>query len=225
LALSLFDTADNGVFCPVLTRTIPKHRSPKRLLVQARIMFGPTTMAGYFEPVIGVPANDVHEPIHVLFSLGVAWPGNVSGFYIQVGKILMRLVDCLMAFPAYAGTGSVSILGRADNVIVAWNRVWDENSPNHAWVASNCVRNLCGGGRGWYESIIFLFVAFSDAFPIIVQGIYVRFSVLTVASLDFLGVGAPPSASWGADISLSRVYITRPWTMIFPGFYVWRSCR
>jgi peptide/nickel transport system permease protein len=59
--------------------------------------------------------------------------------------------------------------------------------------------------------------------PLIVQGTFVfAFSILEVASLNFLGIGIPPYIpSWGADMSLSRVYMTRaPWTLIFPGLFI-----
>jgi ABC-type dipeptide/oligopeptide/nickel transport system permease subunit len=46
--------------------------------------------------------------------------------------------------------------------------------------------------------------------------------ILAEAGLSFLGLGAqPPTATWGAMISSSRVFInSAPWMVLFPGIMI-----
>ena len=56
--------------------------------------------------------------------------------------------------------------------------------------------------------------------PLLVQASFVfAFAQLAAASLDFLGLGAPPEIpSWGNMLAESRTFITRaPWLLFFPG--------
>jgi len=59
--------------------------------------------------------------------------------------------------------------------------------------------------------------------PVIVQATFTfAFSLLQIASLDFLGVGVPPQVpSWGNMVSEGRIYITRaPGVLLFPGIFI-----
>jgi peptide/nickel transport system permease protein len=59
--------------------------------------------------------------------------------------------------------------------------------------------------------------------PLIVQATFTfAFSLLQIASLDFLGVGVPPQIpSWGNMVSEGRIYITRaPGVLLFPGVFI-----
>jgi len=59
--------------------------------------------------------------------------------------------------------------------------------------------------------------------PLIVQiSLALSWSLLTEASLSFLGLGVqPPAASWGVMLSESRGLAERaPWLMIFPGIAI-----
>ena len=59
--------------------------------------------------------------------------------------------------------------------------------------------------------------------PLIVQATFTfAFSLLQIASLDFLGVGVCPQIpSWGNMISEGRIYITRaPGVLLFPGVFI-----
>ena len=59
--------------------------------------------------------------------------------------------------------------------------------------------------------------------PVIVQATFTfAFSLLQIASLDFLGVGVPPQVqSWGNMVSEGRIYITRaPGVLLFPGTFI-----
>jgi peptide/nickel transport system permease protein len=59
--------------------------------------------------------------------------------------------------------------------------------------------------------------------PLLVQASFVfAFAQLAAASLDFLGLGAPPEIpSWGNMLAESRILITRaPWLLFFPGLSI-----
>jgi ABC-type dipeptide/oligopeptide/nickel transport system permease subunit len=59
--------------------------------------------------------------------------------------------------------------------------------------------------------------------PIIVQAtIALGVELLIIASLSFLGLGAPPpTPDWGADLNLAREHMeTRPYLAIFPGLAI-----
>ena len=59
--------------------------------------------------------------------------------------------------------------------------------------------------------------------PLLVQASFVfAFAQLATASLDFLGLGAPPDIpSWGNMLAESRIFITRaPWLLLFPGLAI-----
>ena len=59
--------------------------------------------------------------------------------------------------------------------------------------------------------------------PLLVQASFVfAFAQLSAASLDFLGLGAPPEIpSWGNMLADGRIFITRaPWILFFPGFAI-----
>jgi ABC-type dipeptide/oligopeptide/nickel transport system permease subunit len=48
-------------------------------------------------------------------------------------------------------------------------------------------------------------------------------SIITVSSLDFLGLGIqPPAPEWGTDMALARIYIPNGvwWTTLFPGLAI-----
>jgi peptide/nickel transport system permease protein len=59
--------------------------------------------------------------------------------------------------------------------------------------------------------------------PVIVQAtVYLGFTILVIAALAFLGLGAPPpTPDWGYDLNLARDHMeTRPYIAIFPGLAI-----
>ncbi|MGB2783748.1 MAG: ABC transporter permease, partial [Atribacterota bacterium] len=59
--------------------------------------------------------------------------------------------------------------------------------------------------------------------PIIIQGTMIfAYSILSEASLSFLGVGVPPEfPSWGNILSGGKVFLRRaPWISFFPGLTI-----
>lgn len=59
--------------------------------------------------------------------------------------------------------------------------------------------------------------------PVIVQAtVYLGFTILVIAALAFLGLGAPPpTPDWGYDLNLARDHMeTHPYIAIFPGLAI-----
>lgn len=73
--------------------------------------------------------------------------------------------------------------------------------------------------------VMFRHVLPNSLSPLIVQGsLSIATATIEVAALGFLGLGAtPPAPEWGtmiADAFQIGVYLTAPWTMIFPGLAI-----
>ena len=165
------------------------------------------------------------------FALVIGVPiGIVSALYPRVGLLLMRMIDVLMAFPALLlALGLIVILGRGvENAIIAVGVVYLTTTVRIVYGVSLKLREetyveaaVSLGARG--VRIIFRHILPNLISPLLVQASFVfAFAQLQAASLDFLGLGAPPEIpSWGNALSESRIYITHaPWLLIFPGMMI-----
>jgi ABC-type dipeptide/oligopeptide/nickel transport system permease subunit len=73
-----------------------------------------------------------------------------------------------------------------------------------------------------------LYIAFRQVLPnclspvIIEATIALGFELLIIATLSFLGLGAPPpTPDWGADLNLAREHMeTKPYLALFPGLAI-----
>lgn len=153
--------------------------------------------------------------------------GMLAGFHPRLDRILMRVVDGLMAFPGIllaialmAATGQ-----RLENVVIALAAIF---TPRMARVVRAVVLSLremeyvqagrALGATDW--RIIRVHVLPNARGPMIVQGTFIfAESVLAEAALDFLGAGLPPDVpTWGTIIAAGRMFLQRaPWITIFPG--------
>lgn len=167
----------------------------------------------------------------VLYSifLGVV-VGLLSGYFREFGRIAMRLVDVVMSFPPLLlALALIAILGPGLlNVILAVSATYLTHTARiifgltlkikeEAYVEA--IRSI-GANNG---RIILRHVLPNLVSPVIVQATFTfAFSLLQIASLDFLGVGVPPQVpSWGNMVSEGRVYITRaPGVLLFPGIFI-----
>jgi len=167
----------------------------------------------------------------VLYSifLGVVI-GLLSGYFREFGRIAMRLVDVVMSFPPLLlALALIAILGPGLlNVILAVSATYLTHTARiifgltlkikeEAYVEA--IRSI-GAQNG---RIILRHLLPNLVSPIIVQATFTfAFSLLQIASLDFLGVGVPPQVpSWGNMVSEGRVYITRaPGVLLFPGIFI-----
>jgi glutathione transport system permease protein len=144
--------------------------------------------------------------------------------------VIMRLCDVLFAFPGILlAIGIVAILGGGmSNVIVA---VAVFSIPTFARLVRGntlalkhltyieAARSLGASGRT---------IVFRHIFPGTVSAVVVYFSlrigtsIITAASLSFLGMGAqPPTPEWGAMLDAARSdMLTAPHEAIFPALAI-----
>ena len=167
----------------------------------------------------------------VSFALITGVPAGVlSALYPRFGSIMMRLIDVLMSFPALLlALGLIVILGRGvTNAILAIGVVYLTTTSRITYGLTLRLRtetyveaaNSMGAGAAW---TIRKHVLPNLISPLLVQASFVfAFAQLSAASLDFLGLGAPPEIpSWGNMLAEGRIFITRaPWLLFFPGFAI-----
>jgi peptide/nickel transport system permease protein len=165
--------------------------------------------------------------VMILSSLLGVVMGLLSGFYKFLDNIIMRVNDGMMAFPSILlAIALMAVLGpRVSNIIIALTVVY---TPRMARVIRSAtlvtkeltyVESAQAVGLSDFR-IVFRHILPNCIPPMIVQGTFVfAFSVLTEASLSFLGVGAPPYIpSWGNVISEGRLFMREaPWIALFPG--------
>ena len=139
----------------------------------------------------------------------------------------MRVVDVLMSFPALLlALGLIVVLGQSvANAIIAIGAVYLTTTTRITYGLTLRLRTetyveaarSMGSGTAWLVAKHILPNLIS---PLLVQASFVfAFAQLSAASLDFLGLGAPPDIpSWGNMLAESRTFITRaPWLLFFPG--------
>jgi len=156
--------------------------------------------------------------------------GVLSGYYRQFGFVAMRLVDVVMSFPALLlALAFIAILGPGlANVIIAVGLNFLTRTARIIFgltlklkeeVFVEAIRSIGASNA----RILLRHILPNLMSPLIVQATFTfAFSLLQIASLDFLGVGVPPQIpSWGNMISEGRVYITRaPGVLLFPGIFI-----
>jgi peptide/nickel transport system permease protein len=156
--------------------------------------------------------------------------GVLSGYYRQFGFVAMRLVDVVMSFPALLlALAFIAILGPGlANVIIAVGLNFLTRTARIIFgltlklkeeVFVEAIRSIGASNA----RILLRHILPNLMSPLIVQATFTfAFSLLQIASLDFLGVGVPPQIpSWGNMISEGRIYITRaPGVLLFPGVFI-----
>jgi peptide/nickel transport system permease protein len=167
----------------------------------------------------------------VFFALVTGVPiGVISALFPRIGHVLMRMVDVLMAFPSLLlALGLIVILGPSvANSIIAIGAGFLTTTTRIVYGLTLRLRTetyveaaLSMGARtGW---LFFKHILPNLVSPLLVQASFVfAFAQLGAASLDFLGLGAPPEIpSWGNMLAESRSFITRaPWLLFFPGVMI-----
>ncbi|MCH6265038.1 ABC transporter permease subunit [Neobacillus citreus] len=164
-------------------------------------------------------------------ALGGTVLGLISGFYGGwIDSIIMRFCDVLFAFPGILlAIGIIAILGPGlGNVIIA---VAIFGIPTFARIVRSSTLSI--KATVYVESARSIGapakrIIWKHIFPGTVSSIIVYFtmrigtSILTAASLSFLGLGAqPPSPEWGAMLSSGRDFLnTAPHVTIFPGLAI-----
>jgi peptide/nickel transport system permease protein len=167
----------------------------------------------------------------VLFAMATGVPiGVFSALFPRLGHVLMRMVDVLMAFPSLLlALGLIVILGASvANSIIAIGVAYLTTTTRIIYGLTLRLRTetyveaarSMGSGTVW---IILKHILPNLISALLVQASFVfAFAQLGAASLDFLGLGAPPEIpSWGNMLAESRTFITRaPWLLFFPGMMI-----
>jgi len=187
--------------------------------ILSRIMYG-----GRYSLSIGLLATS--------FSLVIGMAiGAVAGYFGgAVDNIIMRLMDIIQAVPGLLLTIAISaVLGSGfDKTIMALGL---SNIPNYVRILRASIMSI---RKMEYleaaESIrcsklrIIMRHALPNALsPVIVQATMgVANTVLTAASLSFIGLGVqPPTPEWGAMLSAGRNFIRDyPHMVMFPGIFI-----
>lgn len=167
----------------------------------------------------------------VLFALATGVPiGVLSALFPRVGVVLMRMVDVLMSFPSLLlALGLIVILGQSVfNAILAIGLIYLTTTARIVYGVALRLKQepfveaarSSGAGTWW---IVTRHILPNMISPLLVQASFVfAFAQLGAASLDFLGLGAPPDIpSWGNMLAESRIYITRAsWLLFWPGLMI-----
>ena len=147
-----------------------------------------------------------------------------------VDTILMRFIDGLMAFPsiilailimAVLGPNLVNVMIAVGISAVPWYARTVRGSTLSVMQAQFVESAKAVGSSG--GRIIIRHILPNVAAPIIVLGtLGMATSILAIAGLSFLGLGAhPPSPEWGAMLSSARTYMGRAsWYAAFPGLAI-----
>ncbi len=166
------------------------------------------------------------------FALVIGLPiGALSGYSDVFGLISMRLVDTMMAFPAIILALALMAIFRRPgviNVIIAVGIVWTPRMIRVVYSSTLSLREntyieaarAIGASPLW---ILTRHIIINLISPVIVQATFTfAFSVMSVAALNFLGVGIPPYVpSWGGMMNEGQTYIVRaPWIIMFPGVFL-----
>lgn len=166
-------------------------------------------------------------------SVGIAMVGGViigviSGFYGGwLDKIVMRLIDIMLAFPYVLLTiVIVAVLGPSlTNAMIA---IGISQLPRYVRLVrasvmaekeSDYVLAERSIGTGNME-LMFGSILPNSLAPVIVQAtLGIGDAILSSAALSFLGLGAqPPAPEWGLMIASSREFVTSAWWIVtFPG--------
>jgi peptide/nickel transport system permease protein len=184
--------------------------------ILARVLFGSrvSLASGLMVVIIAMLAG-------VPLGLAAAYYGNWTD------EIISRAIDLLLAFPGFllalvilAVLGpslTNAMLAVAISSIPAFTRlvrgsVLSEKTREYIQAA----RVLgCGAARIMFRHLLPNVVG-----PILVLGtLRIGMSILTTASLSFLGLGAqPPTPEWGEMLSTARPYVRQAWWLtVFPG--------
>ncbi len=181
--------------------------------------------------IVGTQISLVEGIVIVLITLAVSIPvGSIAAYYPRLDNPIMRLNDVLLAFPAILlslavvstfGTSFVNVLiavalsGMPPGILFTRGLVL-QVKRNEYVIAARAL-----GVRD--ARIIFRHILPNIVAPQIVSATFrVATSILTAASLSFLGLGAqPPTPEWGSMLSNGRAYVySSPHVAAFPGLAI-----
>ncbi len=157
--------------------------------------------------------------------------GCISGYYGgKVDNLIMRMIDIMLAIPnILLAMSLVAMLGiSATNLIIAIGigTVPEFARIVRASILSEKEQEYIEAARSIGASdfrIIMNHILPNCLAPIIVQAtMSIAISILSAASLSFIGLGiAPPTPEWGSMLSSGRPFIRDYWFVVtFPGLAI-----
>lgn len=173
---------------------------------------------------VGLVVVAIAATIGVLLGALAGYTGGI------VDEVIMRITDVFLSVPSLvlALAISASLGPSLTNAMIAISLVW---WPWYARLVRGQTLSLREQefveaarsiGVGTYK-ILMRHIIPNCIAPIIVQGsLDIGYTILTAASLGFLGVGAqPPTAEWGLMVSSGRLFFPNWWWVAtFPGFAI-----
>lgn len=156
--------------------------------------------------------------------------GIIAGYYRRLDIYIMQVMDILLALPALLlAIVIIAVLGPGlTNAMIA---IVIAVIPSFVRVVRASVLSIrekeyieAVRALGINEAIILVkHILPNIASPVIVMmTLLFGNSILTAASLSFLGLGAqPPAPEWGAMVFVGKAYLGQAWWMsIFPGLAI-----
>jgi peptide/nickel transport system permease protein len=188
-----------------------------------RDIYSRTLYGGRISLLVGVVVGAASLAFGILIGL-------VTGYYRRLDRVVMRIMDGLMAIPAILLALALMALLKASvrNVIIA---LVIPEIPRvvrvvRASVLSLREQTMVEAARALGAEtprILRVYILPALVAPLIVQGTYICASaMLFEAYLSFLGAGTPPNIpSWGNIMAEGRAYVQRAfWIILFPGAFL-----
>lgn len=156
--------------------------------------------------------------------------GLTAGASPKADRILMRIMDGVMAFPdILLAIALMASLGPSvRNVVLSLGFVYTPRVARVVRAAVLVVIRLeyveaarAVGASG--ARVLARHILVNCASPVIVQATFITaYAMLGEAALSFLGVGVPPQVpTWGGIIAAGQVYLRQAsWISIFPGIAI-----
>ncbi|WP_241082027.1 ABC transporter permease [Achromobacter xylosoxidans] len=153
--------------------------------------------------------------------------GIVAGYFRNVGAVIMRVMDGIMAIPSILlAIALVSLTG--GSIVVVLIAITIPEVPRVVRLVRSVVLSVTNepyveaahslGTR--LPRLLFKHMVPNTIAPLIVQGSYIFSSAILIEStLSFLGAGLPPEiASWGNMMAEGRIYFQLlPGLTLYPG--------
>ena len=157
--------------------------------------------------------------------------GLISGYAGgKTDTFLMALVDLILSFPAFLLAIGISVV-LAPGIYTVMIALSAAGWASFARLIRGYVLSLkeaafieAARAVGCSSRRVVLIHLLPQCIPLalVMAGLKAGGYILAEAGLSFLGLGAqPPTATWGAMISSSRVFInSAPWMVLFPGIMI-----
>ena len=217
---------------PVLTSLDPQAVAPEQRLLPpsglhpsgtdnfGRDLFSRTVYGARVSLIVGIL-------VAVFATAAGTVVGLMAGYYPAFDRVLMRVMDALMAFPAIVlAVAIMAAVGpQVANVVVALSVVYLPRIARLVRAVVLVAREQqyveAARSLGLRDARILLRHILPNCLSVLtVQSTFIfAEAVLAEAALSFLGVGTPPYIpSWGIILGEARTYIREaPWMMLLPG--------